>query len=371
MGEGALAYMLGMQERAETYLAQATDLLSGDCCADPALAEPRFWVWRLSALILTVQAHLTESMQVWQTIVAALEDGHLQVWPYDDDSVLGWQSEAYLAQGSNALHLGQYQEACRLAGLCISLSRKVGGRIWVAYGSRVLAMALMYAGDFEQAEKQALASLKINRAMEDRWGAAWCLQVLCRLYLLWGRLDQAHVHGRRNLALAEAAGLHGHRAAALSLLGDIALARGQTTKAGHWFEESLELYRHIGAAGSIGFAYPLLGQGQVALATGDLAGAKAAVRRVLGRRARSAQVTATAILCMADIQFKDGRLDQSVELCAFLLAWPATPFATKEAAARVLEQLTAQLPPDPFAAARDRGQARQIDEVVAALASDF
>ena len=127
MGEGALAYMLGMQERAETYLAQATDLLTGDCCADPALAESRFWVWRLSALILTVQAHFTESMQVWQSVVAVLEEGQLQVWPYDDDSALGWQSEAYLA-AANALHLGQYQEACRLAGLCISLSRKIGGK---------------------------------------------------------------------------------------------------------------------------------------------------------------------------------------------------------------------------------------------------
>ncbi len=80
------------------------------------------------------------------------------------------------------------------------------------------------------------------------------------------------------------------------------------------------------------------------------------------------------IAAMAELLHAEGQAEVAAELCAALLSWPVTPFCTHDTGQRVrpeletrLKELAAQLPPEVFAAALERGRQRQIDEVVAQL----
>jgi hypothetical protein len=76
---------------------------------------------------------------------------------------------------------------------------------------------------------------------------------------------------------------------------------------------------------------------------------------------------AEAVAGMAEVRLTAGELTTTVELLAFLQAWSPSPHAVRERAAALLVELEAELPAEQFAAATTRGQARQVDDVVAEL----
>jgi hypothetical protein len=127
------------------------------------------------------------------------------------------------------------------------------------------------------------------------------------------------------------------------------------------------LFERPGAVRGPDFASTLVGLGQVALATHDVAQAKGYFRQALGPFGRAAWETAHAIEAMAEALLQEGDIERAAELLAFVVELPATWHEVRQRVAQLLRELEAELPPDVFAAAVGRGRSRELDDVVAEL----
>jgi tetratricopeptide (TPR) repeat protein len=299
-----------------------------------------------------------------------LEWDRFQMFPYTHDAHLGWQGEALWAQGFNALALGQYSEARHLAEQSIAAFKGLDNEYMVAYAARVLVLALVHTGDFELAQEWALASLKTAQVYQDKYAIPTWLVILGRLYIAWGKVDLARIHLRRNLAATREAGLNPLLANSLGLLGNIELVLGNAAGARRLYEEGLERYTATERTRSPAFASCTNGLGQVALELGNLSTARGYFRQVLMAPLRSPEDTAAAIAGMARVLTREGKVERSVEIYAFVASWPLTPYAIRSAVDNTLREMETQLPPDLFAAATARGWARLADDIVAELVGD-
>jgi catechol 2,3-dioxygenase-like lactoylglutathione lyase family enzyme len=129
------------------------------------------------------------------------------------------------------------------------------------------------------------------------------------------------------------------------------------------------MFERPGAIRGLYCASTLVGLGQVALATRDVAQAKDYFRQALGPFGRAAYETAHAIAAMAEALLQEGDIERAAELLAFVEQLPATWHAVRQRAAQLLRELEAELPADVFTAAVGRGRGRELDEVVAELAA--
>jgi hypothetical protein len=121
------------------------------------------------------------------------------------------------------------------------------------------------------------------------------------------------------------------------------------------------------------------GLARVALAEGNLVEASAHLRGAFKTppQSRLIRQTIDAIATWSELLQAEGQFEAASELCAALLSWPATPIYAPtimqhlraELEAR-LQGLAEQLPPEAYAAAVARGQARAPDEIVAEQVSN-
>jgi len=131
----------------------------------------------------------------------------------------------------------------RLLALPAAATLSAGRR--AALESRAVACRLA-RGDW----LTALAHCRELLAIEDRLASVplrsrihrQCAEALFRL----GRLDEAHEHTTRSLALADAAGDHAQAARALHSLGRLAYRKGDLNAARDFYEQALGLYRRLG-----------------------------------------------------------------------------------------------------------------------------
>jgi predicted ATPase/DNA-binding SARP family transcriptional activator len=368
--QSEISSRIGLPEQADALVAEAAAVLEADEIRDDAWKEIRWILLRMTAWHKQFRGDIAVSEALFRELLLELEQERFPMWPYAPDSHLGWQAEALWAQGFNALALGQYAAARRFAEQSIATLEALDNEYMVAYAARVLALALVYTGDFEHAQKWALASLKTAQAHQDKYAIPTWLVILGRLYIAWGKLDLARIYLRRNLAATREAGMNPLLANSLSLLGDIELALGNTAAAWRLYEESLELYATTDRTRSPAFASCAIGLGSVALVSGNLAAARDRLRQALMARLRSPEETAAAIAGMARVLSREGEIERAVELLAFVANWPATSYVIKSAVEKTLRELASQLLPDLFVAAAARGRARLADDVVAELVGD-
>jgi hypothetical protein len=70
---------------------------------------------------------------------------------------------------------------------------------------------------------------------------------------------------------------------------------------------------------------------------------------------------------IAVLKAKTGDLPRAVELAAFCLAHPATAKETQVAAAKLLDELTLQMPPAALDIAQTEAKTKTLEQIVAAL----
>ena len=215
---------LGRLDDTEACLDEAAAWLEEAEAGDAAWAEACWFYRRMVAWTRYHRGDFVGSMQVWREVLAELLTGQLTMWPYTADVSTIWLPETYWGRGFNALALGDFAEARRLAEEGIALSEQLGLGLGPGFASHLLAWALLNIGEYARAEQAARRFLSIASTFGESLMTAMALTVLGRAQFRLGRYDEARTWWRRGLALARRTGLHGMITSCLIGLADIELA---------------------------------------------------------------------------------------------------------------------------------------------------
>ena len=154
-------------------------------------------------------------------------------------------------------------------------------------------------------------------------------------------------------------------------LSEVATILGEYNEATELARESLALDEKLGYPKEKAWATRVLGN--AALGQGDLEAAKTFLRQALEKE-MSVQATAPALLTVVGIAallMRQGQRERAVELLALVLPHPSTWEWTKDRAAPLVAELEAGLSPEVFAAAQERGQARDLETTVQELLAEL
>ena len=308
--QSEIASRLGLSQQADAYVMQAAAMMDADEIKDDQSKGVRWVLRRMTAWHMQFRGDFIGSAALFRELLPELEQDRFPIFPYAVDAHLAWLGEAAYGQGYNALALGQYDEARRLAEWSMATFHSLDNAYMPLYSARVLVLVLIYTGEFTEAQRVALSSLKLAQAYEDRYAMAHWLVILGRLYTAWGKYDRARVYLRRNLILTRKLGLKPWLANTLSILGNIELALGNMAGAKLHYTESLALYPGAQRAFSPALAANLNGLGRVALAASDLLTAGSHFRQALTAPLRMPEDTAVAIAALAQAAQQAGEIER-------------------------------------------------------------
>ena len=262
---------LGRLDNTEACLAEAAEWLAEAEAGDIACAEAQWFYHRMVAWTRYDRGDFAGSMQMWCEVLTALQMGQVALWPYQGDVAAIWLPETYWGRGLNALALGDFAEAQRLAEQGVALAEQLGLGLAPGFASHLLAWALLSTGDYERADQAARRFLGIANSYGESLMTAMAFSVLGRTQFRLRRYDEARTWWRRGLALARKTGLRGSVTACLIGLGDIELALGNVAAAQRLYEQCLAATGQPQPAGRPHTDVPpgalpaLIGLGQVAL----------------------------------------------------------------------------------------------------------
>jgi tetratricopeptide (TPR) repeat protein len=226
-------------------------------------------------------------------------------------------------------------------------------------------------GRYEEAQRHAAAALEICKDTDRLSDQMWSWGFLGDAALVSCDYMQARQWYLKALDLCERMRNWSIACGQLSNLGDVALGLGEYEQARKRYEEAISLADGRRAFRDV--ARSLGGLGMVALAAGDVAGAQRYCQRALGYAAEATDGRSCAevlIRCSA-LLAQGGRATLAVELLALVLAYGATPDTAPGRARQRLELLRAELSPAAFAAAQERGRARDLWATVAELLAEW
>ena len=165
-------------------------------------------------------------------------------------------------------------------------------------------------------------------------------------------------------------------------LGDVALALGEDEQAEKHHRQALACYKEEGAywtvetspiGGCWGIPVSLQILGDIALAKGDRDEARRSYRQALQRAVDQPDPALNLHLLLGPVKLLDqeGQEERATELAALARYHPASVEETQGKAGLLLDALRAELAPDLFAAAEERGRERDLDETLSALLVDL
>jgi tetratricopeptide (TPR) repeat protein len=354
--QGGFYGRLGLLERAQTLCHESLTRL-----AELEPGNEQAWAYaaakRRLAQIFHQQGNFAAAVPLYQEALAYFEKSGDR---YTRASIMG-------ALGLNAVYLGQYAEAERLLQQSIAIYVDIGERRAKAFflhtlGSFVYAQA---QGDYQRAEELVQESLRISQELDDRIGAGFALMHLGAVAAAAGNYAQARQLYQESLTIARQTDTRMMKLGSLDGLGAVALAVGQYEEARQWYEDSVAVSNLVGQGKQS--AEALIGLGNVACALAEYAQAEHYFVQALQTSIRSVGETLDVVVGVAYLLSKVEDQEKAVELLALALYHPASMLATRDRAARLLLEMGALLPPDVLAAAKERGQAFDLEATVAEL----
>jgi tetratricopeptide (TPR) repeat protein len=274
---------------------------------------------------------------------------------------------ALRALGGKLVPQGEYGEARRLAQESLALFRALGNAKGTRGSLGNLGYIAWVLGEYEEAQRLHQEAYALSQEIGDRDGMAQALMSLGRDAAGLREYERSRQLYHKGLAIERDIGNLSGVAVALGDLSELATVLGEYAEAAQLAEESLAMDRRLSRPIEIAWASRVLGN--VAREQGDLEGARRHLRRAL-ETGMSARATAPALLTMTGIAallMREGELERPVELLVFILHHPSTWRWTKDRAAPLVAKLEAALSPECFAAAQERGRARDLDTTVQEL----
>jgi predicted ATPase/DNA-binding CsgD family transcriptional regulator len=210
-------------------------------------------------------------------------------------------------------------------------AQKKGDKWEYAWAVHCLGWAAFQEGEFAEAQPYFHESVALFRALGDPWGASWSIGALAMVGRETKNYSEALHYYREHLMLCQEA--RDVAGVAFSLVGLGYLLNVEDT--------SEIVMRHFGKALKLAVE---VGFGDVIM----------------------------SCLCWAAEYFMDaeGQAERAVEVLALIRNYRALPYY-KNWAARQLDTLQADLPPEVFAAAVRRGEAMDLELTAAALLEEF
>jgi tetratricopeptide (TPR) repeat protein len=317
---------------------------------------------------------------------------------------------ALRAQGCFSGFLGHYDPAARLLEESVSILRALGARQELVLSNNLAAWASVLSGG-TGAERRFQESLAMATEIGFRDGICWTLDFLStfdirrrayreaeqrehqvlqiaretgnRVLAAWGNSNLAHIaHARGEyvearqfyeeaIAVFQEVGQRQHLGHHLNALGDVVLALGEGEEARAYCQAALSRAQDMGE--DYGIADALANLGNVVLAMGDVAGAERRYRQALEMAiARGeARLSVRVLVALATWRAHRGEREEAVELLALALCQRTFFGWVEYAADRLLDELRAQLSPIVFAAASERGRARDLETTMRELLAEL
>ncbi len=307
--------------------------------------------------------------------------------------VLAWEAE----------WRGSRSRAKRLFRQALKIQREIGDDLGAARTLNWLGELQHHTGEYAEARQCYQASLDLSREFDDRWAMSQSLDYSGYVARRMGDHAEARRQHEESLALSKEIGDQLGVAGSLDNLGLVAYETGDVAESERLFQEALALRREAGHAWSI--AISLEHVARVALASGNLARAEQALheslaldpdslsalsrlgelrraqgnllearehyRRMLemARQRQEWPVALEALTGMAAWHAQAGESARAAELLAFVVQQPASDYATRTKARRLLDEVSTQLTPEALAEAEARGRADTLEAMLATVSN--
>jgi len=284
----------------------------------------------------------------------------------------------------NAIMKGAYRLGKQYLHQSLSLMRAMENQAGMAFLLDRLGANAFCLGEYDEDEQYCRESLAYYTQLNDRLGMAKATGGLA--LAAWGRggesLSAARQLFEASLAMCREAGHRPETAYRLMFLGHVNNSMGRYDDARPYLQEALEMARQLGYKAEA--AWILSGLGEMCLGLGQIQAAGTYVLEALTIAQALPNVLETLVTWAMVVRQEAGQPATSVaphqavpvegerrmwamEILSLALSHPATRQVYKDKAARLLAELAIELPPEAGARARERGRARAVEDVVAAI----
>ncbi len=265
--------------------------------------------------------------------------------------------------GLVAYNLGEFEKARALYSQSLEIGREIGDRQGTAKYLLNLGNVAQRLGNYEEAKELYEESLSICKEVGDRWGMANSLNNLGLVAKALGKREEAKDLYERSLIIKRDVGDRKGIATSLGNLGDVAYERGDYQEAIRLQQEKLAICKEIGNRRGAASSLSSLGHAKSALE--DLLESKRcfceALRSAMGIQA--APVAVDALVGIAGLFRKEGRVKEALEILTFAIQYPAAYRDTKERAESLRSEVTPQLPPQVIEEIEKRGKDGGLKEI--------
>jgi tetratricopeptide (TPR) repeat protein len=240
---------------------------------------------------------------------------------------------AYYSQAVNAYFIYRYQEEVEAIDNMVSVAAELGDKWLQATAMFGRGLGFIVQDDYDGATQIAQANLRLCQEIGDVIGATTPLIVLGHAALARGEFEDARKYYLRCLTISQEIGYDFAMQNAAKYLGKVTLNMGRNAEAEKYLLQSLRITKEIG------FLRDLV--------------------NLLYEYAR--------------LQTARDNIEGAVELLALVIQHPASDMyrmldgRIRDSASTLLETLKAELPPQRFDAALQRGQQLDLDETVSDL----
>jgi predicted ATPase/DNA-binding XRE family transcriptional regulator len=269
--------------------------------------------------------------------------------------------------GTATYIMGEYEDGQHLLHESLTMKRALDDRWGTAFCLRHLGLVAYYRGDYAAADRLLSESLAMSRAMGNTWAIASSLNLLSTAAYAQHAYRAAHDLLREALALSQGLGDRFNVALALTGLGQVSQATGDASEAQGFFEDSTRIWREIGDQGSL--AQTLNQLGQTLLVQAEQLGARRCFFEALrvAWDAQIAPVMLDALLGVAALHAAEGNRAAALELALHIHQNPACAQDTRDRAEQLRAELVMQLPAEHAEAIQMRAPATTLDALVQTL----
>jgi tetratricopeptide (TPR) repeat protein len=269
--------------------------------------------------------------------------------------------------GLLAYRTGSYPEAKAHCQAAIAMYNALGDARGLAFTVNILGHVHGDLGEYAAARQMHEENLARRRANHDRYGTVYSLNNLGAVAARNQEFAEAQRLYEEAMTLAQTIDYRPGISLGYLNLGALAYWRGDAEAALHLAQQAMSVTQEINDHRNL--AWALVNRGNAYLGLGNYAEAARDLHQAarLALSLRAVPRTLAALSSIAVLKAKTGDLPRAVELAAFCLAHPATAKETQVAAAKLLDELTLQMPPAALDIAQTEAKTKTLEQIVAAL----
>lgn len=319
-------------------------------------------------IVYSVRGWLHAGGEVGREAVESLQD----VAADDKEAEVVW-ALALVHQGRFMAWLGPSEQGYELAREGVEILERLNRPVELVMALDSLRLVAYWLARYDEEEEAGRKIFKIATELDNKW---WLAYSLISMGMKAFR-QQDYVEARR---LAEAClvrfeelGDAIYSTIPLGMLGGVSFALGEYTQAKGYYLSFLSIAKELGIRWGIVSATKYLGR--VALSTGEIVEAESYLLQSLrlAEEVGLGRETANLLYYIARVRLAEERRERAVELLALVLQRPASQQGRMEGgrlrdrAQGLLATLEAELSPETYATAWERGRTLELEEAVAEI----